>query len=261
MIILLFSACSDNTPKYSYVEGIGWRSGSDRAFTRDEYKEHCAEPLDFVAYQADPDKYKGILYKITGTVESCEPTSESSKHTYRIRILFNDILWHGIGTTDGEPHNIGDTITIYGSLQGIGSSSAEVFIRYNDFVSSAESTRITEDAIPIEDEEIEEYIETQELNEEAEQEEKPLDPPTTTVIYAGKMTLDKFNAIEIGMSYEKVCEIIGGEGDLLSEVDLGLGKEYASKMYMWEGVGSLGANANVTFQGDKVTMKAQFGLG
>ena len=74
------------------------------------------------------------------------------------------------------------------------------------------------------------------------------------------ITLAEYNQIETGMTYFQVCDIIGGYGEVLSEVDLGIGSEYATEMYMWEGEGMAGANANVTFQGGKVTAKAQFGL-
>lgn len=74
------------------------------------------------------------------------------------------------------------------------------------------------------------------------------------------ITLDEFNAIKTGMDYQEVFDIVGGRGEILSEVDLGLGDEYVTIMFTWKGEGSLGANANVTFQGGKVTTKAQFGL-
>lgn len=74
------------------------------------------------------------------------------------------------------------------------------------------------------------------------------------------ISLEEFNAISTGMTYEEVVTIIGSEGKILSEVDIGMGDEYKTIMYMWEGDGSLGANANVTIQGGKVTAKAQFGL-
>lgn len=74
------------------------------------------------------------------------------------------------------------------------------------------------------------------------------------------ITLEEFNAIQTGMSYDEVFEIIGGRGEVLSESDLGLGDEYISIMFSWDGEGSLGANANVLFQGGKVSSKAQFGL-
>lgn len=74
------------------------------------------------------------------------------------------------------------------------------------------------------------------------------------------ISMAEFNAIETGMTYAEVVEIIGSEGEVLSEVDVGIGEEYKTTIYMWEGEGSMGANANITFQGGVVTAKAQFGL-
>lgn len=74
------------------------------------------------------------------------------------------------------------------------------------------------------------------------------------------ITLDEFNQITNGMTYQEVVDIVGGPGELLSETDLGMGSEYASAMYMWEGEGSIGANANVMFQGGAVVSKSQLGL-
>lgn len=76
---------------------------------------------------------------------------------------------------------------------------------------------------------------------------------------AGKMTMEKFNKIESGMTYEEVTEIIGGEGEVMSESGE-KGSDYHTVIYQYEGVGSLGANANLTFQGGKLINKAQFGL-
>lgn len=74
------------------------------------------------------------------------------------------------------------------------------------------------------------------------------------------ITLDEFNQITNGMTYQEVVDIVGGPGELLSESDLGLGSEYVSAMYMWDGEGSIGANANVMFQGGAVVSKSQLGL-
>ncbi len=74
------------------------------------------------------------------------------------------------------------------------------------------------------------------------------------------ISLEEFNKIETGMTYEEVCNIVGGEGTLGSSVDIGVGEEYKSEIYQWTGDGSIGANANVTFQGGKVISKAQIGL-
>lgn len=75
-----------------------------------------------------------------------------------------------------------------------------------------------------------------------------------------KISLEEFNQIETGMSYEEVVEIVGGEGTVLSESDITGDGQYKTTIYSWDGNGMLGANANVTFQGDKVISKAQFGL-
>ncbi len=74
------------------------------------------------------------------------------------------------------------------------------------------------------------------------------------------ISLEEFNKIETGMTYEEVCDIVGGEGTLGSSVDIGMGDEYKTEIYQWTGDGSIGANANVTFQGGKVVSKAQIGL-
>lgn len=72
------------------------------------------------------------------------------------------------------------------------------------------------------------------------------------------ITAEKFNAIETGMTYDDVVNIIGSEGELSSQVDIG-GDEYKTEIYVWYGAVP-GSNANVTFQGGKVVAKAQLGL-
>ena len=74
------------------------------------------------------------------------------------------------------------------------------------------------------------------------------------------ISLEEFEQIQTGMSYQEVFDLVGSRGDLLSEADLGLGDEYYTAIYSWDGEGSLGANASVTFQGGYVTSKAQAGL-
>ncbi len=70
--------------------------------------------------------------------------------------------------------------------------------------------------------------------------------------------LEKFNNVETGMSYNEVCNILGYEGELISEVNIGDDK-LATKMYAYYGE-NLGSNANFTFQNDKLISKAQIGL-
>ncbi len=74
-----------------------------------------------------------------------------------------------------------------------------------------------------------------------------------------KITLEKFNKIETGMTYEQVVEIIGEEGTVLSESNVLNDEKYHTIMYSWKAKNQI-ANANVTFQGGKVISKAQMGL-
>ncbi|WP_238322927.1 DUF3862 domain-containing protein [Gorillibacterium massiliense] len=74
-----------------------------------------------------------------------------------------------------------------------------------------------------------------------------------------EITKAEFDKIENGMSYEEVSKIIGGPGEILSEVGQ-KGDDLYTVMYMYEGKGSIGANANFMFQSGKLQMKAQFGL-
>lgn len=72
------------------------------------------------------------------------------------------------------------------------------------------------------------------------------------------ITLNEFNNIENGMSYEQVRDIVGCEGTVLSEVGE-KGTEYYTIMYSWYAENGI-ANANFTFQNNKLITKAQLGL-
>lgn len=72
-----------------------------------------------------------------------------------------------------------------------------------------------------------------------------------------KISKSEFDSLKTGMTYNEVVSIIGGEGELSSQVDVA---GYDTKLYVWNGEGSIGANANVTFQNNKLVSKAQFGL-
>lgn len=73
---------------------------------------------------------------------------------------------------------------------------------------------------------------------------------------APTISFDEFQAIQTGMTYDEVVNIIGGEGELLSESSLA---GYETKMYQWNGDNGF-SNANVTIQNNAVVSKAQFGL-
>jgi hypothetical protein len=73
------------------------------------------------------------------------------------------------------------------------------------------------------------------------------------------MSKAEFDQIQNGMTYEQVTAIIGGSGEMMSEVG-SKGDQFYTVIYQYEGEGDFGANANLTFQGSKLQMKAQFGL-
>ncbi len=67
-----------------------------------------------------------------------------------------------------------------------------------------------------------------------------------------KITIDEFNKLENGMPEAKVFEILGGEGDLISESG-------NLKMYNYAGEKAL-SNASITIQDGKLMNKTQMGL-
>ncbi|WP_246628109.1 hypothetical protein [Paenibacillus oenotherae] len=74
-----------------------------------------------------------------------------------------------------------------------------------------------------------------------------------------KITKEQYAQINNGMTYKEVAEIVGGEGEVITESG-----EKGSDMYgigvMYEGEGGVGASANFIFIGDKLQTKTQFGL-
>jgi len=73
------------------------------------------------------------------------------------------------------------------------------------------------------------------------------------------ITKEEYTKVKNGMSYKEVAEIVGGEGELISETGVEGDEMYAIAV-MYEGEGSIGANANFIFLNDKLQTKAQFGL-
>ncbi|WP_283608868.1 zinc-ribbon domain-containing protein [Faecalispora anaeroviscerum] len=72
-----------------------------------------------------------------------------------------------------------------------------------------------------------------------------------------KITLDEYNRIETGMRYEEVTEIVGSYGVEMAHSEFA---GYQTLIIGWEGIGDLGANANVTFSVGRVYAKGQCGL-
>lgn len=71
-----------------------------------------------------------------------------------------------------------------------------------------------------------------------------------------KVTLEKFNKIETGMTYQQVVDIIGEEGTISTESSYG---NQSMKVYYWYASNKI-ANATISFMNGKVTAKSQVGL-
>lgn len=88
---------------------------------------------------------------------------------------------------------------------------------------------------------------------------------TTSKEATGKsivITKAEFEKVQNGMTTKEVFGIIGGKGEVMSEVGE-KGSETYTVIYMYKGKGAAGvagANANFTFQDDKLMAKAQVGL-
>lgn len=84
--------------------------------------------------------------------------------------------------------------------------------------------------------------------------------PTATADDSGEdiITERDFARIEEGMLYEQVVDILGREGQVVSEG----GSEWGAHtvMYSWDNPGMFGGNMNAMFQNGRLVSKAQFGL-
>lgn len=70
-----------------------------------------------------------------------------------------------------------------------------------------------------------------------------------------RVTMDEFNQIQSGMSYQQTVNIIGFDGTEMSRSELfGI----VTVMYSWSN--SNGSNMNAMFQNDQLISKAQLGL-
>lgn len=73
---------------------------------------------------------------------------------------------------------------------------------------------------------------------------------------SGVATLEIFNQVEIGMSYEEVVQLVGAEGTLSTE------SGYANqtmKVYYWYSSNGI-SNMTISFMNGKVSAKNQIGL-
>lgn len=76
---------------------------------------------------------------------------------------------------------------------------------------------------------------------------------------AAKVSAEEYQKIETGMTYEQVCEIIGGEGILQSENGNRDAADYEA-VYLWDGESVFGSMATFTFRKGALAEKQQFGL-
>ncbi len=70
------------------------------------------------------------------------------------------------------------------------------------------------------------------------------------------MTIDKFNQINNGMTYEEVKNIIGCDGKLSTESSAG---DQSMKIYYWYAKNGI-SNATFSFYNDELNAKSQVGL-
>lgn len=70
------------------------------------------------------------------------------------------------------------------------------------------------------------------------------------------ITLEEFNKIQNGMSYEEVKNIIGSDGTVVSDTEI---EGFRMIIYSWYGEDEI-SNANFNFQNNKLTNKTQIGL-
>ena len=71
-----------------------------------------------------------------------------------------------------------------------------------------------------------------------------------------KVTLEKFNQIQTGMTYQQVVDIIGEEGTLSTESSAG---NQTMQIYYWYAQNEI-SNATISIMNGKVNAKSQIGL-
>jgi hypothetical protein len=86
--------------------------------------------------------------------------------------------------------------------------------------------------------------------------EEAITPPKQ-VEEAKSLTIDKFNQISMGMTYEEVYGVIGVHGVEQSRTQFG---ETTTVMIQWQNPGIMAGNMHVMFQNGRASSKAQFGL-
>lgn len=71
------------------------------------------------------------------------------------------------------------------------------------------------------------------------------------------ITMDEYKQIEIGMTYDEVREIVGGDGENVSSADLWLDDASIMEIYSWNGAGDGYGSATIIVQDGTVISKFQ----
>lgn len=77
-------------------------------------------------------------------------------------------------------------------------------------------------------------------------------------VSSNKYTLEKYNKIQTGMTYEQVKDIMGDPGQPSAESKMPASGEVVFRIYQWQN--SDGSNMQISFTNNHVDMKAQAGL-
>jgi hypothetical protein len=80
-----------------------------------------------------------------------------------------------------------------------------------------------------------------------------------------RITLEEYDAIQIGMTYDQVVSIVGGPGEKTYEYDWGADFKKMtgyriSSSYSWDGLDGTYGSATISFHDNIVESKNQFGL-
>ena len=88
----------------------------------------------------------------------------------------------------------------------------------------------------------------------------PLPAPPLSSKNQPEISMDEFNLIKNGMTYKEVTSIIGSPGEMVNETGTA-GTQFHTTKYHFKGDGGIwGANAELTFQDEKLNIKNQKGL-
>ncbi|WP_282936662.1 hypothetical protein [Paenibacillus sp. RC67] len=87
----------------------------------------------------------------------------------------------------------------------------------------------------------------------------PTPAPSSTPAPLATITKEKYDKINIGMTYEEVKSIVGGEGKLITETGDKATPEYTAT-YQYTAEGNPNGQAKITFRSNKCTSKSEASL-